>query len=76
VVHPLDLLPRLTYTDQPNPHETGVASLPAEGDEEEEGADGDRPQLPAFPKYEGLVFQSSTEVLPTSVADVVFPPAA
>lgn len=35
--------------------------------------DGDKPPLPAFPKYEGLTF--TAELLPASAADTAFPPS-
>jgi hypothetical protein len=38
-------------------------------------ADPDKPALPAWPKYEGLKYESGA-VLPCSQADVPFPPPA
>ncbi len=55
-------------------------SIPAgSGDEpvlDEDGQpieDGDKPPLPAFPKYEGLTF--AAELLPASAPDTAFPPS-
>jgi len=51
----------------------GAGVDPPEGEEEE--ASDDKPPMPAYPKYEGLSF-SSAATLPSSTADVPFPPAA
>lgn len=48
--------------------------LVVEEGEEPPAEDPDKPALPAFPKYEGLGFESA-DVLPTSTADICFPPA-
>jgi hypothetical protein len=52
------------------------APEPKEGEEEAPADDGgDKPPIPAFPKYEGLGFQSGT-ALPEQCAEPRFPPPA
>lgn len=50
-----------------------VADEAEEGAEEAEGEESSA--LPAWPKYEGLAYQSELH-LPCSAADIAFPPAA
>lgn len=55
-----------------------AAAAAAAGDEAPEdpaAAEGDRPELPAHPNYEGLAYRSA-DALPRSAPDVPFPPAA
>jgi hypothetical protein len=58
-----------------HPLHTGVADTQPEGAEEAGDDDNEAAQLPAWPKYEGLVYQSAARP-PCSVADVPFPPPA